>query len=304
MSENIINVLLVEDNLMFAHIIQTLLADSQSPVFKVIPVETLSEAIEVLSDGEVDLVLLNLMLPDSQALDTFFRIKARALDVPIVIQSGPDDVAIAAKAVREGAYDYLVKDQITGVSLLRSIRCSIESARTSRGESNVPELDEFRYEFYFSDGSKEIIVIQLKKPELSIVINPEHKGEAWTKLDNHKCPNCPLSSDSHEHCPIAFNLTDVVKIFAKYKSHEEVDVHIISPTREYRQRVPIAEGLSSLLGMYMVTSGCPVMDLLRPMVYTHLPFATANETMYRAISMYLMAQHFKQKKGLVFLQKA
>jgi len=165
-------------------------------------------------------------------------------------------------------------------------------------ESNIPESDGIRYEFYFADGHKESIVIQLKKPELSLVVNPSHKGEEWTKLDNYKCPNCPLDSATTPHCPIAFNLTDLVKVFAKYKSHEEVDVRILTTSREYRQTVSLAEGLSSLLGMYMVTSGCPVMDHLRPMVYTHLPFATADETMYRVISMYLTAQHFKKEKGM------
>jgi hypothetical protein len=47
----------------------------------------------------------------------------------------------------------------------------------------------------------------------------------------------------------------------------------------------------------MVTSGCPVMDKLRPMVRTHLPFATREETMYRVLSMYLLAQYFLYKDG-------
>ena len=58
------------------------------------------------------------------------------------------------------------------------------------------------------------------------------------------------------------------------------------------------QALSSLLGIYMVTSGCLVMDRLRPMVRFHLPFATLEETNYRVISMYLMAQYFRRKRGL------
>jgi hypothetical protein len=52
-----------------------------------------------------------------------------------------------------------------------------------------------------------------------------------------------------------------------------------------------------LIGVIMVTSGCPVMDKLRPMARFHLPFATAIETFYRAISMYLTAQFFVSRNG-------
>jgi hypothetical protein len=48
----------------------------------------------------------------------------------------------------------------------------------------------------------------------------------------------------------------------------------------------------------MVTSGCPVMNKLRPMVDTHLPFMTSAESTYRVISMYLLAQYFRQQQGL------
>ena len=144
MAENIITVLLVEDNFISAQVIQKLLAESQSPVFKVIPVETLSDAIECLSAGGIDLVLLDLMLPDSQALDTFFRIKAHAVDVPIVVQSGLADVTLAAKPVQGGAQDFLVKDRITGTTLLRSIRYSLERMRARSCRRRAPATIESR----------------------------------------------------------------------------------------------------------------------------------------------------------------
>jgi len=134
MAEKVTTVLLVEDSPIAAHVIQKLLAESEGPVFKVIATETLAGAIEHLGKESIDVVLLDLMLPDSQALDTFFRIKAHAESVPIVIQSGLDDVTLAAKAVEGGAHDYLVKDRITGTSLVRSIRYSIERTRARSGE--------------------------------------------------------------------------------------------------------------------------------------------------------------------------
>lgn len=134
MADNIITVLLVEDNPIYTRLIQKLLGKSESPVFEVIAVETLADAIDRLAEKGIDLVLLDLMLPDSQALDTFYRVKAHARDVPIVIQSGLDDLALATKAVEGGAHDYLVKDRITSTTLIRSIRYSVERMRARSGE--------------------------------------------------------------------------------------------------------------------------------------------------------------------------
>ena len=75
MAKHNIAILLVEDNPVYTRLIQKLLAKSESPAYEVISAETLSDAIEILARERIDLVLLDLMLPDSQVLDTFFRIK-------------------------------------------------------------------------------------------------------------------------------------------------------------------------------------------------------------------------------------
>jgi hypothetical protein len=53
-----------------------------------------------------------------------------------------------------------------------------------------------------------------------------------------------------------------------------------------------------MIGIYMVTSGCPILSNLKPMVRFHLPFASIEETIYRSASTYLLGQYFKMKKGL------
>jgi len=93
------------------------------------------------------------------------------------------------------------------------------------------------------------------------------------------------------------NLVDVIEAFKDCISTEDADITIGSNAREYHRRAPVQYGVSSLMGVYMVVSGCPVMDKLRPMVYTHLPFASVEETMYRAVSMYLLAQYFLSQRG-------
>jgi len=90
----------------------------------------------------------------------------------------------------------------------------------------------------------------------------------------------------------------VIEHFKDGVSCEPTEVEIATESRTYRKRVPLQDGLSALVGIYMVTSGCPILDKLRPMVQSHLPFATSEETTYRAIAMYWLAQFFRAQRGL------
>lgn len=134
MASQPLTVLLVEDNPLYARLIQRLLGRSEHPAFEVVAVGTLAEAVGRLTLGAVDVVLLDLMLPDSSALDTFFRIRAHAAETPIIVQTALDDVTLASRAVEGGAQDYLLKDRINGASLLRSIHYAVERARARGAE--------------------------------------------------------------------------------------------------------------------------------------------------------------------------
>ncbi len=70
-----------------------------------------------------------------------------------------------------------------------------------------------------------------------------------------------------------------------------------TPQRTYMKHTSLQEALNSLIGIYMPTSGCPVLERLKPMVLFHLPFATLEETNFRMMSMYLFAQYFIFKEG-------
>jgi hypothetical protein len=93
------------------------------------------------------------------------------------------------------------------------------------------------------------------------------------------------------------SLVDLVESFKGSISFEKAKIVFEFEDRTYFKHTALQEGLSSLIGIYMVTSGCPLMEKLKPMVRFHLPFATEEETMYRVISMYLLAQYFMYKKG-------
>jgi PAS domain S-box-containing protein len=126
-------VLLVEDSPEDADLIVEALADAEALPgandFAVVHVTRLADALARLTDGGVGVVVLDLSLPDSHGPQTFARVHAAAPSVPIVILSGLADEAVAVRTVREGAQEYLVKGEVDGRLLSRSLRYAIERKR-------------------------------------------------------------------------------------------------------------------------------------------------------------------------------
>src|SRR5260370_2269312 len=123
-----IRVLLVEDNPGDVRLFLELLRESGAGYVKVDDVDRLATALERLSNQAFDVVLLDLSLPDAHGLDTLVRAHAHAPSVPIVVLTGLDDQALAVKAVRAGAQDYLVKGRVAGDLLVRSLRYAPQPA--------------------------------------------------------------------------------------------------------------------------------------------------------------------------------
>ena len=93
-------------------------------------------------------------------------------------------------------------------------------------------------------------------------------------------PELPPGRKKHPQCPIAANLVEVVNFFKDLVSYEKTYMMIESGNRNFIGKVSLQEGIKSLVGVYMVTSGCPVMDHLRPMLRVHLPFPNMEESVY------------------------
>lgn len=129
MENTTIKILLIEDNPSDAQLIQEMLTNVEGFSFSLEHAGQLSTGLEQMAKGSVDVVLLDLMLPDSHRLDTFTTAHSQASQVPIIILSNLDDEKLAAQAVREGAQDYLVKGQVDGNLLTRAIRYAVERAR-------------------------------------------------------------------------------------------------------------------------------------------------------------------------------
>jgi PAS domain S-box-containing protein len=127
-----IHVLLIEDNPGDRRLLQELLRDAASVHITLDFTESLTQGLQRLREEHFDLILLDLFLPDSQGFATFTRLQQQEGEVPIVVTTGLNDGTLALKAVQAGAQDYLVKGQITGELLVRSIRYAIERKRAEQ----------------------------------------------------------------------------------------------------------------------------------------------------------------------------
>jgi len=141
-----IKVLLVEDNHGDARLIKEMLTEARGNPFDAECADLLATGLEHLAQGGIDVVLLDLGLPDSRGLDTLVKVQAQVLGVPIVVLTGLDDEALAVEAVKEGAQDYLVKGQVDSNLLGRSIRYAIER---KRAEEALRQLDRDRMKSEF-----------------------------------------------------------------------------------------------------------------------------------------------------------
>lgn len=140
----------------------------------------------------------------------------------------------------------------------------------------------YNYKFVFNNGLEREFNVKLDSQTLDLIQPSKKSYPEWTKLICSKCPNCPLDEKEHKFCPAAVAIIDMVIFFKELISYEEVDVLVEARERRYAKHISLQKGLGSLMGIYMVTCGCPIMEKLKPMVRYHLPFATVSETRYRA----------------------
>lgn len=155
----------------------------------------------------------------------------------------------------------------------------------------------FTYNFRFPDRTRTRVDVTLDPDSLRVIQPPPNPAPEWSRLEYRQCPNCPLKAGDTPLCPVAANLAGVVSKFGDSVSFKRVEVRVTSGQRQVQKSTSVAEALTSLIGIYMAASGCPVLDHLRPMLLTHLPFATGIETFYRSLSTYLLGQHFAQQQG-------
>ncbi|KAA3628120.1 MAG: hypothetical protein DWQ09_08235 [Proteobacteria bacterium] len=156
---------------------------------------------------------------------------------------------------------------------------------------------EIRYCFRLPDHSMREIALHLEPEHIQLTGHLPDQLPDWTRLDFEQCTHCPLTVDKVPHCPFAASLVGVIDISREVLSHDEVEVTVITAERAIRNRTTAQRGISAVMGLISATSGCPHTRFLKPMARYHLPFATEEETLYRAASMYLLAQYFRRLHG-------
>lgn len=123
-----IDILLIEDDAGDARLIrEMLLGDGGGSTYKLTICENLTEGIDYAQNDDFNLILLDLSLPDSAGLDTLFHLHKAVKDVAIVVLTGLNDMTmVGVEAMKQGAQDYLVKDDVDSKILRRAVRYAIE----------------------------------------------------------------------------------------------------------------------------------------------------------------------------------
>jgi CheY-like chemotaxis protein len=137
METRAIEVLLVEDNPGDARLVQESLADVRSKRFNLTHVERLEDAVRRLERGSYDVVLLDLLLQDSQRLGTLMEIHDQAPRVPIVVFTGLEDEVVGLWALSEGAEDYVIKGKVSGEKLAWTLCEAIERHHIASGSGRA-----------------------------------------------------------------------------------------------------------------------------------------------------------------------
>jgi hypothetical protein len=153
------------------------------------------------------------------------------------------------------------------------------------------------YSFELPDKKREFFVMQLDPKSLELIGNIPERPPRWTALTFHQCPNCPFDSNIHPTCPLALKLVNIVNRFDQILSYDQIKLKVITEERTISHTTTAQRALGSLIGLIFASSGCPHTAFFKPMVRFHLPLASEEETIYRASSMYLLAQYFLSKEG-------
>lgn len=185
-----INTLLIEDQPDDAMLIRRYLTNLPNVIYNVIHVSFLAEGLKILKDVLFDVVLLDLGLPDGPGgLKTFEKVYAHSPHIPIIVLTGHDDDEFAIESVQKGAQDYLVKGQVTGVLLGRSIRYAIERKKLlTQLEHSAKEIKKLRGILPICANCKKIRDDKGYWTQVEVYISDHSE----TEFSHGLCPECAV----------------------------------------------------------------------------------------------------------------
>jgi signal transduction histidine kinase len=172
-------VLLIEDNPGDARLVREMLKEAIGD-FSINVAERFGLGLEFLAGEDVDIVLLDLNLPDSHGLETFTRLQGEFSHLPVVIMTGSSDEALGVQAVQSGAQDYLVKGQVECKQLARALAYAIERKRAEL----LTQLERDKLTGILNSMEDGVCIIN--QDFGMVYINPTMKSQ-YGAIDRRKC---------------------------------------------------------------------------------------------------------------------
>ena len=220
MEEKSINILLIEDNQDDAELLQRKLSNSANGRFKVTPANCLKDGLEKLSGNTHDLILSDLGLPDSHGLDTVTQVLQMAPETPLVVLSGYDNEETAIKAVQLGAQDYIVKGQLDGTQMERSLFYAIERSLLQREvEHYADEISKIHTNLVkILDKNADAIIVVSQKQRV-LFINPAAESLFQKKKKE-------LLNTSFKY-PVEGGITSEIDVFGKDGGNTVAEMRVV-----------------------------------------------------------------------------
>ncbi|PIF02899.1 MAG: hypothetical protein CR990_00610 [Desulfococcus sp.] len=156
---------------------------------------------------------------------------------------------------------------------------------------------QIRYEFQMTDGHREVFDLRLDEAHSNLVSPAPAVFPEWSRLACHQCSHCPLDAALEPFCPVALNLADLVSRFNLLTSYDGMKVVVSTRERTYIKKTSAQQAISSLMGLLIAASRCPMTFFFKPLAKFHLPFATTEDTIWRATSTYMLSQYFLKQQG-------
>lgn len=233
-----VTVLLIEDSPVDAKLIQDALAQRHDRRFNLVWVGSLAEGLDLLARAPIDVVLVDLRLPDSEGIETLQKVRDKAPHVPLVVLTAADDEALALQALQQGAQDYLGKGyvQVYERLLERSICYAIERKQVDEArreqerqlETSRRKLEEFQELMAFKDELIAKVSHELRTPlasikeGLSLLLDNALGATTAEQQDFLKT----MAQDTDRLVELINNMLDVSKIESGYTQLERQRVHL------------------------------------------------------------------------------
>jgi diguanylate cyclase (GGDEF)-like protein len=199
---------LIEDNVEYARLVRELLRDAWPARFDIDHFERLSDAHAQLQAGEADCVLLDLGLVDASGLEAVAKVKQLAPKLPVVVLTGHDDEAIAVRAVKAGAQDYLVKGRTDGSLIARAVRYAIE-----RKGAELELAHQALHDSLTELPNRALFLDRLEQALVRTQRNPSPVAVLFLDIDSFKLINDSLGHDAGDQLlvELAGRLAGVVR---------------------------------------------------------------------------------------------